>query len=358
MSGTSGTSGGASGASVSCVPLPLASTSTDPYGGEIYSYSNGDGTFSSYDIPPGSFSFQTSPAAEIVFYGFLPPPGPNATAAQQAQWNAQLTRKLIVPSPCESNAADFASEPVGSTSSSYNWSGVVDDKPTVSNYVSIEGTWDETGYKATCSSSAEGSDWVGLGGVNNESGYQRLIQTGVATTGNNSITQGFYEYLTAQNGQKTSGVNEIFYGGSSGADIPSGDTVQAQVVYKPGSPASATFTVNDLTEGFGYYPITLSPVDGPDGTFFDGTTAEWIDERPQVNGAYSNLRQWYNKNIVWVSKDSSNNEATDEAGTSYSATEQTTSHYPNMVTASGDELTLPLSVHGPESWTNYWNKCS
>jgi hypothetical protein len=157
-------------------------------------------------------------------------------------------------------AAQFGPISVTSgTLDAHNWSGHFFTGPTFS---AVSGQWVVPTVQSSATN-AYSATWLGVDGVNNTS----LIQAGTAQDTSNGATtyDDWYEILPA---------NETVI-----ASVAPGDHILASI--NQDSPGTWTIAITDITSG-----QTLSqefPYSGP------GTSAEWIEEAPAVDGQPSNL---------------------------------------------------------------------
>lgn len=174
-------------------------------------------------------------------------------------------------------AATFG--PVSSTSGTleaHNWSGHIFTGPT---FTAVSGQW----VVPTVQLSAAGAysaTWLGVDGVNNTS----LIQAGTAQdTANGTTTyDDWYEILPA---------NEALV-----ASVSPGDHIQASITED--SPGTWTIAITDSTSGQGFSQAFA--YSGP------GTSAEWIEEAPAVDGQQSALANFGTAQFSGMAFSSSN----------------------------------------------------
>ena len=148
--------------------------------------------------------------------------------------------------------------------SSSNWSGFA---ATGSTYNDITGSWVVPTVKAS-SSNTYSSSWIGIDGFNNSD----LIQTGTEQDYVNGKAQydAWWEILPAAE----TVIPTMF--------ISPGDHMTAHI-HNNGN-GTWTITLNDVTQNETF--STTQSYSGP------GTSAEWIQEAPQVNGTISTLANY------------------------------------------------------------------
>lgn len=265
----------------------LANTVTrDAAGGEAYAYVS-NGLRLVCPVPPAGFDPLTAADSELALYGF--PPRPQNDPAELENWQREMSfyRGTAVPDISvgveEASAPAASGEPgtdVGSVYPSNNttWAGYVDEKS--SNYwCGAEGTFVQATNHSTANGSGSGnaeSSWVGLGGVNTYS----LSQAGTAMNEKDAY-DAFFECLN-QNYDMIR-----FFNSPSSIQISPGDTIYTYISYQS-SNNLFNYYVADNTTGKAAQGL-ITPVSDSGGVTFncyDGSTAEWIDENPNVSPHY------------------------------------------------------------------------
>jgi hypothetical protein len=233
-------------------------------GGHTYIYNLGQQQLR-FAVPPAGFSPLKASAAELAAYGLPPRPTRPADLASWTKLMSHLT-KLVAPdisvsAPKPNNLPQRPAVHAGgqagvSTGTTNIWSGYVSKQSSSTYYNLAFGEWVQPSISATSCSGATHLTWVGLGGY----GSASLIQDGT-----DQSNQAWYEYL----GPGGTGVSITLLSGSLG--ITSGDTIAAWTSYSSGS---AYWTVEDVTKGTAS-SASLSSA----SSFYDGSSAEFIDER-------------------------------------------------------------------------------
>jgi hypothetical protein len=148
---------------------------------------------------------------------------------------------------------------VQSSLQSTNWAGLVD---TGTQFTAVKGQWTVPSVQ-TSQSSQYSSTWIGIDGATNTS----LIQTGTSqeTVNGSTLYYAWYEILPA-------------------ASIPiglvsPGDQMQASIVED--SPGTWTLSIADVSSG--------AVASGQLNYAGPGTSAEWIEEAPELNGQQTTL---------------------------------------------------------------------
>lgn len=233
-------------------------------GGHSYLYNLGQQQLR-FAVPPAGFSPLKASAAQLAAYGLPPRP---TNAADLARWTALMghVTTLVVPDVSISAAQPNSLPKLPtvqpgakagvSTGSTNIWSGYVSKQASSTYYNEAFGEWIQPSISATTCTGATHLSWVGLGGY----GTSKLIQDGT-----NQSNQAWYEYL----GAGGTGVSITLLPASLG--IHSGDTIAAWTSYSAGT---AYWTVEDVTSG----KASSATLTGA-SSFYDGSSAEFIDER-------------------------------------------------------------------------------
>ncbi|HEX4216583.1 MAG TPA: G1 family glutamic endopeptidase [Candidatus Dormibacteraeota bacterium] len=153
---------------------------------------------------------------------------------------------------------------------SENWSGYA---ITGSTYTSVTGTWTVPTVQPS-SSDAYSSSWVGIDGYNDGD----LIQTGTEqdSIGGQAEYQAWWEILPAAETPISS------------ITVSPGDTIRASITQ--GTGGEWTISIEDLTSGQTF--STQQSYSGP------LSSAEWIEEAPQVNGSIAPMANYGESSFV------------------------------------------------------------
>ncbi|HEX4176547.1 MAG TPA: G1 family glutamic endopeptidase, partial [Acidimicrobiales bacterium] len=155
---------------------------------------------------------------------------------------------------------------------SSNWSGAIESGPS-NVFTGVGGNWVVPAVQASATNEASAS-WIGIDGVTSSS----LIQTGTAQ--NSGPGWGGTQYDAWV--ELLPGAPGIIGNSSGPAPVAPGDVMSASIV--EGSPNIWTITIGDATQGWSFsQPFSYST---------PGTTAEWIEEAPTVNGSVSALAHY------------------------------------------------------------------
>ena len=246
--------------------LPESSSTADPYGGKVYSYVLGGGTIE-FHVPPGSFAADNAPLSQLKYYG-LPPRPPASSAQSLTTWKSDFGKAQFQSPPQTLIVA-----PIVSNDTSAHWSGFMATSSS-SNYYTFVNTQyvQPSNTVSNCNNPGTngisiGTVWTGLGGWN--TGY--IAQTGTdfgSNIGGNG--QFWFEFYPS--------VPDVNAGGqvTLNQTASPGDIVEAGVTYNGG--VNYSMYLYDITNN----KIYSASMNAPTGFSPDGTTAEFIVERPTV----------------------------------------------------------------------------
>lgn len=264
----------ASVSGVSCPPgstpiRPVSSTIRADGGTDTFFDVEGDGTLTKVPTPPPSFDPITASDDDLESYG-LPPRPSNRDAA--AVWSADMENWKRNPDPglC---ATDYRAVQSG------NWAGYFADG-SAGSYHAVQGDYRQPSSLSTTCANSTLASWTGLGGYDSE----KLIQAGTAYLLGSTTAVAWYEYL-GPNGQ---GIPLTVM---AGVTISPGDRIHTYEVIQT-STGQTTFYVANLTNGTSKSVIKTLSV----STYYDGSTAEFIDERLTYSGSLTALRRFSDVN--------------------------------------------------------------
>jgi hypothetical protein len=246
---------GADGKTVS----PLAAQAVRAAAGKELTYRLPGGATMSTIVPPQGFRPQTAAPATARAYGFNAPDDPKALSAWRAKYKGYRETTPSVPclGPSLKSSPRF-------TAYSKLWGGYIATGH--SNYNEVYDDQNIPTYYTSCGSNSTtlAGPWIGVGGYNSG----KLIQQGFASGSSvGSTTQGaslWYEYLNDAH------LNPPVYIGHT---TKTGHVISQYMTYSSGK---VVFHWYDRTAGSGWSPVTVSGLSG----YYDGTTADYITERP------------------------------------------------------------------------------
>jgi len=271
--------------------------------------------------PPAGFDPLTASASELAEYGFPARPGAGLALKTWQQAVSDWSPSAAVP------ALDVTNQRAGTNS---HWSGYVAHPNSGGHYVTAEATITQPAYHSPTSGCAAGYlvSWAGIGGYNSNS----LIQDGT------EIDQGatyipWYEWLGSSGSINITTMPDV--------TVHAGDQVFIYVTYES-SNHLVDFYISD-SDGTGHsYETSLGTGD------FDGSTAEWIDERPLVNGSFPNLAHYDSDS--WTGAEVENN------ASQYVYAKNTGSQTAVTMVGNDGNLSVPGTL-GTSSFTDTYKNC-
>jgi peptidase A4-like protein len=297
--------------------FPRQSTTKLADGGMEYTYIV-DGLRSVYRVPPPNTDLSLMTDPELASYGLPERP---KDALTLADWTAQMSRRHQVTPP-----ATLVEIPGDSASGcSGCWSGYLATSGSSSTYTFAEAIYAEPGVYGTSCSNNAAIFWAGLGGW----GVSNLAQDGTSVNWSGfGQHQSWYEILPNH------AVAEPVYGHPGYSFIAQLNRI--------GTTNGINFNLYDSYTGYG---INFQVY----GSGFDGSTADFVVERPQVSGQ----QQWLT-NYVWVRflQTYVNGTGPGHGVGSYPNT--------NISMYNGSDLLAYDAglTNSGQSFNNYWNACS
>ncbi|MFL0267959.1 G1 family glutamic endopeptidase [Candidatus Clostridium radicumherbarum] len=270
-----------------------------PDGGEVYVY-NINGVENDFPIPPKGFIPMNATDEQLLEYGF---PARPKDKNELLQWEDMMKHYKNTPIPkiistqIKHGLKRKENYTIKNSVNNQllNWSGYV-DYVNSNTLRSVQGDFTQPTEKSDSVANAYESSWIGIGGVNTAA----LLQAGTAM--HNYQYTAFYEYIDEYNNDPNGQIN------IASINISPGDDVHMYVTYLY-SNRVANFYVADYTNG-GSQSIFVNL----DNNYYDGSTVEWIDERPTLKysdgtKAFANLADFgtiswfncksYNSSNVW-----------------------------------------------------------
>jgi hypothetical protein len=255
-----------SGCGVTTYPLVSRTRLSD--GGMQYGYQGPDG-LSTYRVPPPSFKASSATAAELALY-HVPQRPAAGSAMSMAKWNKIVAKLHFNAAPAFVVGAPGVS---ACATCSTTWAGYLATSP---GFTQSNGEWVEQGLSSSRCSTYAVFFWTGLGGYN---GNGDLGQAG--TYEGNALGGGF-----SNNRVWT---EEYVNGNQNPIVVWNLWATTNQEVYTTVAWSSQDSTYNYFIENlYTGASISVSSPHIPSGGF-NGATADFIVERPQVNNVPTNL---------------------------------------------------------------------
>lgn len=246
-----------------------------------------------YELPPAGFNPLTASARKLLHHGF--PARPDAKTAPELRkiWDREFSRARTWITPVfrevkgkshgRARTGDRSRARLGALSltagaSSTNWSGSVASPPANRNFAWIEGQWTVPNPHAPTVGNYYAAEWIGIDGLGSFDVLQAGSGTDVGPVGLYGILQAnvyaWWEWLPG---------NEVWI---SNLPVSAGDVMYCLICVN--SPTTATIYMSNQST----LVTTSFTVTAPKGASVVGTTAEWVVERPLVNGATTKLADY------------------------------------------------------------------
>lgn len=245
-----------------------------------------------YEPTPEAFDPLTATDRQLLHHGLPRRPHPVQEPEWRAAWDRAFARPTtwIVPTfqeikgrshgpvrpagrkklPSRSQAADLANATSG------NWSGAADFSAKGKPYKWVAGQWTVPNPHAPGSGSYYASEWVGIDGW----GSSDVLQAGTETQVTEVLWFTFASVYTWW---------EWF---------PAGEVAITNLGVSPGDVMYCLICVNSTTSATVYFSnqstgvSTNFTITAPSGTTLAGNVAEWVVERPTVNGSVASLTDY------------------------------------------------------------------
>lgn len=357
VSAKAATSATASAPLPTCTPSSfsesnIAAATTDPEtkvtpvagGGKVYTYSTGEGTTISIPSPPPGFRPTDASNETLREYGY--PERPTEPAALEVWQKTMGSYKSSAPPiacqgpvPPKPNAGPVFH---GKKSTSENWSGFEDAAGgNPAQWASVTGRYVQANGAAreSCQANAIVSSWTGLGGDPEISGNGALLQSGTDAYTNGEILP----WDEAVSSEASGEVSHHFYWPQT---IQAGQLVEQGTTYEPG-PRIVRFYTTNITTG----EMDWKSWEGFGPNYYDGGTAEFIDERPE--SSKGNLYPLLNfGSIPWlwgIVRGSTPGAEWVEFGKP--------NHYRDIMEKTGTLLAEPSLLESYHSFTDHYHNC-
>jgi hypothetical protein len=238
--------------------------------------------------PPEGFDARTATDADLAYYGY--PPRPNDNSGDYASWAKAMaaSQERIVPVLVQTNIyhgpAQKIPSPAANLLASLNWSGVLHTNSTKSygkssyDFVYSDVTVPTAQQaKGKCTGSWDyGSAWVGIDG----DGSNDVLQDGIEFDAycdkgkKASFYSAWFEWFP---------LSEVRIGNMP---IAAGEEYFMEI-WSSSATVGHAMLVNVTKK-----KSVLIVFDAPKGTKLKGNSAEWITERPEVNGGLATLTNY------------------------------------------------------------------
>jgi Peptidase A4 family len=241
------------------------------------------GQIRTHPAPPEGFDARRATPLELILYGLPQRPDPAVMPALAARWNEAFSRPLtyITPTfqPMEEVLPDVGQldgPQLDANANNSIWSGSVVTTTTADKFKSITGQWNvpDVAPAAAGAGSWYSVAWIGIDGFGGNDVCQIGTVQAVTVAANGNVTKSCYAWFEwfPQSWQAITNF-----------PVSMGDTLTGLLCIQ--SPTEAGFNLLNVTTG----AHTGFTFDAPAGTTLVGNTAEWILERPGINGSTAQL---------------------------------------------------------------------
>jgi hypothetical protein len=248
--------------------------------------------------PPDGFNPVEASDDELSMYGFPPRPNADLEPKAYATWAKAMAASKIRVFPQLAQTNHFAGptrpavpnkavphDSAAGTSNSYNWSGIVDFSGATSynsntSFYVILGQWvvpvAEQAYGACTGAWDYSVSWVGIDGW----GSPDVLQAGTQSDGycSGSTKSTYYSFWYEWFPNSWTNVTNL--------PVSAGDNVFVEI-WNTSSTQGYAYMVNFQTNQSATVGFSA-----PAGTTLVGNSAEWIVERPEINGSLATLTNY------------------------------------------------------------------
>jgi hypothetical protein len=245
-----------------------------------------------YEPPPAEFNPLTAAPSLLLHHGFPARPDPKVLPQLDKAWEKKLSRPRTWITPVfrelegrsHGQALKSGDRPLEkptelakiANATSSNWSGSVAFAPAGRTFGWIEGEWTVPNPHAPSLGSFYASEWIGIDGWGSPDVLQAGTETEILDIGiiRTSQIYTWWEWY------------------------PSGEVAISNLPVSPGDLMYCLICVNSNTTATVYLTNESSGVSthfsitAPAGTVLTANSAEWVVERPSVNGALTSLSDY------------------------------------------------------------------
>jgi len=243
-----------------------------------------------YEPPPPGFNPLTASPRLLLRYGF--PTRPDAKTAPELfkRWEAAFAgpRTWITPEfrevkgkhhgPAKRLGERARVKPAEvriANATSNNWSGSVASPPPGHTFGWVAGQWTVPNPHASGLGDFYASEWIGIDGWGSGDVLQAGTDTAIIGIFNTRQIYAWWEWFPH---------DEVAI---SNLPVSAGDTMYCLICVN--STTTATVYISNQSTGVLLTPFTIT---APSGTTLVGNSAEWIVERPTVNGVLTSLADY------------------------------------------------------------------
>lgn len=227
----------------------------------------------SFNVTPPDFDVTSASPEELARYGIPPRPDPANDLDGYARWARQFPKGFRLIEPELRKHPERRHRPLSvideAAGTSDNWSGAIVNPPSGKTFSQIAGSWWVPPIWAPGSGSFSMSSWVGIDGYGSPDVLQAGVEADVAEPNGTPTYYVWYEWFP-------NGETEI-----TNLSVAAGNYVSVNITAKTTTSATAMISVGSTGVSINF--------PAPAGTTLQGNCAEWIVERPDINGTYGKL---------------------------------------------------------------------
>lgn len=241
-----------------------------------------------YETPPAGFNPLTATPKQLLHHGLPTRPDARSEPKLREMWNQAFSRQRnwITPEFREvphkahgpalqsgSARTRVRSKTLVSNATSSNWSGSVALAPSRRTFGWVAGQWTVPNPHAPSLGSFYASEWVGIDGWGSGDVLQAGTETEIIDLGIFSSRQVYVWWEWFPN-------NEVAI---TNFGVAAGDIMYCLICVN--STTTATVYLTNQSSGVS----TTFSITAPKGTTLTGNSAEWVVERPTINGSVAHL---------------------------------------------------------------------
>jgi hypothetical protein len=234
---------------------------------------NEDSGTVSFNMTPPDFDVTTASPEELAQYGIPPRPDRASDPDGYARWARQFPKGFRLIEPELRQRPERRHRPLSVVSAaegtSDNWSGAVINPASGKTFSQVAGSWWVPPIWAPGSGAFSMSSWAGIDGDGSGDVLQAGVEADVTEPGGTPTYSMWFEWF------------------------PNSETEITNLSVAPGDHVSVNITANSTTTATALISNGSTGVSinfqAPSGTTLQGNCAEWIAERPEINGALANL---------------------------------------------------------------------
>jgi len=258
---------------------------------------------STFEPPPAGFEPLKSADAELIRHGFPRRPTEDPQAMQR--YEAVLRRlqgKFHYIVPTFRRRDDIRHRPlerIAGTEVYSNWSGAVQHAPKGRAFRWVQGDWTIPNvYPPTQGEWYYCSNWIGIDGDGSGDVCQAGVECDIFQLGPFTIRNiyAWWEWFPEVEIPVTN------------FPVQAGDEITCLICTSGKGATTASVFLANRSSG----AATSFAIQAPDGTQLDGNSAEWVVERPEVNGVLANLADY--GSVFFFNADAYDGQAVLDAG--------------------------------------------